>query len=147
MLAHADHTRSVAEWLAGSERTAMSTPEGNPSAGHPGGQPPPFTVGAVVGPQPLPAAPPRPMPSGAAEPTRLLGELVALTRELVGVSREQLELTRRAEQRFQEQQKAQRDEWQRWTQDYQHLRGRSKPAEEAVRGALAKAITDLVTYI
>jgi hypothetical protein len=76
-----------------------------------------------------------------------LDELIGLCRELVGVSREQLELARRAEDRFQKQQQAQREEFERWLNEYSQLPGRCRKAEETVRNVLGQAMSELVDYV
>src|SRR5947209_907051 len=97
--------------------------------------------GGAAKPVPAPAAVPAAPVNPVVEMTRQLTDLTALTRQLVDLNREQVELSRRAEQRFLEQQKNQRDEWQRWAEDYKHLRGRTKGAEESVRSVLARSVT------
>ena len=67
------------------------------------------TAGAPLAPRtPTPAAGP------PEDVLREIRELSGLVRELVHVSREQLDLIRRAEDRFQKQNDAQRDEFARW---------------------------------
>lgn len=105
--------------------------------------------GSVLPPPPLP-----PAPIGPADLSLQLSELIALTRELVGaateqaaVAREQLLLARKAEQRFEEQRQAQRDDFHRWLQEHGLAKGRTKPAEETARAVLGQAIAELVDYV
>lgn len=105
--------------------------------------------GSVLPPPPLP-----PAPIGPADLSLQLSELIALTRELGGaakelsaVAREQLLLARKAEQRFEEQRQAQRDDFHRWLQEHGLAKGRTKPAEETARAVLGQAIAELVDYV
>jgi len=82
-----------------------------------------------------------------AELARQVGLLAAATHELLAVSREQLELAKRNEQRAAEAQKNQRDEVQKFLNDFRHLKGRVKRADQTVRQVLSRAITDLVEHI
>lgn len=105
--------------------------------------------GSVLPPPPLP-----PAQIGPADLSLQLSELIALTRELVGaateqaaVAREQLLLARKAEQRFEEQRQAQRDDFHRWLQEHGLVKSRTKPAEETARAVLGQAIAELVDYV
>jgi hypothetical protein len=105
--------------------------------------------GSVLPPPPLP-----PAPVGAADLSLQLGELTGLMRELVGavkeqngLAKEQLLLARKAEQRFEEQRQAQRDDFQRWLQEHGLVKSRTKPAEETARAVLGQAIAELVDYV
>ena len=91
-----------------------------------------------------PTAPP---PAQLDEVARLLRDLVALTRDLSGIARQQLELSRRWEQRAMEQQQTQRDEFLKWLTENPDLRGRSKQAEDTVRGVVGKALGELLDYV
>lgn len=74
-------------------------------------------------------------------------ELVCLAREQVQIAREQLELMRRAEDRFQKQQEAQREEFQRWFGENPGLAGYCTAAHDHLRTLLGKAIAELVQYV
>jgi hypothetical protein len=111
-----------------------------------------FTTGDLEGSGTV--IPPPPAPAGPADMPAQLAELVALTRELVGAMREQtglakeqLALARKAEQRFEEQRQAQRDDFQRWLQEHGLVKRRTKPAEDTARNVLGQAIAELVDYI
>lgn len=114
-----------------------------------------FTIGELEGSgSVLPPPPVPPAPIGPADLSLQLSELIALTRELVGaaaeqaaVAREQLLLARKAEQRFEEQRQAQRDDFHRWLQEHGLAKGRTKPAEETARAVLGQAIAELVDYV
>ena len=122
-----------------------------------------YTTGELEGSgSALPPPPPVPpaaetaagVSAGEPDPTMLLAELVGLTRELVGavkeqaaLAKEQLTLARKAEQRFEEQRQAQRDDFQRWLQEHGLVKSRTKPAEETARAVLGRAIAELVDYV
>lgn len=76
-----------------------------------------------------------------------LRDLVALSREMVEISREQLRYLRRTEERYQRQQHALREEFQRWLSEHRHLAGRCRDAHEALRLLLGQTISELVTYV
>lgn len=84
--------------------------------------------------------------SGDSVPQQLT-ELILLCREMVGISREHLEISRRAEERFQKQQQAQREEFERWLSEWSQLPGRCRKAEEVVRGVLGQAMSEMVDYV
>jgi hypothetical protein len=93
-------------------------------------------------------------PAGPEDIARSLRELAGLTRELLGVTREQaaasrelLELSKRAEQRFLEQQQAQREEFGRFIREHDTLRGRCGPAEQTIGTVLGRALNELVDYV
>ncbi len=67
--------------------------------------------------------------------------------EMLTLQKEQLEISRRAEQRVFEQQQSQQAEWQKWLDEYRHLRGRCKGVEETMRAALVNMITEMVDHI
>lgn len=114
-----------------------------------------YTTGELEGSGSALPLPPAPLgPLGVADLSFQLGELIGLTRELLGaareqaaVAKEQLLLARKAEQRFEEQRQAQRDDFQRWLQEHGLPKNRTKPAEEAARAVLGQAIAELVDYV
>jgi hypothetical protein len=63
------------------------------------------------------------------------------------MTRQHLELARRAEQRVEEQRQAQRDDFQRWLGEHHLLGGRSARAEKTVRTVLGSALTEMIDYI
>lgn len=73
-------------------------------------------------------------------------ELVALTRELVQLSREQLRVLRKAEERYHRQQQMQKDEFQRWFVE-NNLEGQCKEAYEHVRRLLGSILSEFVTFV
>ena len=81
------------------------------------------------------------------ELTGLMRELVVTMREQSNVAKEQLVLARKAEQRFEEQRNAQRDDFQRWLGEHGLAKERTKPAEETARAVLGQAIAELVDYV
>lgn len=90
---------------------------------------------------------PTPPGGSLAEVASLLRELIGVTRELVDNSRQQLEFSKRWEQRTVEQQQVQRDEFQRLLREHPELKGRAKPIEEHVNAVVGKALTDLFDYV
>jgi type VI protein secretion system component VasK len=123
----------------------VSVPESTPS----------FSTGEIEGSgSALPAVPPGPAALTAADMPHQLAELNALMRQLVGaiteqtnLAKEQLVLARKAEQRFEEQRNAQRDDFQRWLAEHGLAKERTKPAEETARAVLGQAIAELVDYV
>src|SRR5688500_6339165 len=97
---------------------------------------------------PPPPAPPSPadVPQQLAELTGLMRELVTAMREQNAAAKETLVLARKAEQRFEEQRQAQRDDFQRWLQEHGLVKRRTKPAEETARAVLGRAIASVVDY-
>ena len=121
----------------------MSVPESTPSS---------FTTGQLEGSGT--ALPPPPAPPTQADVPAQLSELIGLTRatlavmtEQSAVAKEALVLARKAEQRFEEQRQAQRDDFQRWLQEHGLVKRRTKPAEEIARAVLGRAISELVDYV
>lgn len=111
-----------------------------------------FTTGEIEGSgtaMPPPPAPPTTadVPVQLAELTGLMRELVVAMREQTAVAKETLVLARKAEQRFEEQRQAQRDDFQRWLQEHGLVKRRTKPAEETARAVLGRAISELVDYV
>jgi hypothetical protein len=113
-----------------------------------------FTTGDIEGSGS--ALPPPPVPAGGTigdvsaqlgELTGLMRDLVATMREQSNVAKEQLVLARKAEQRFEEQRQAQRDDFQRWLNEHGLVKSRTKPAEETARAVLGRAISELVDYV
>ena len=123
----------------------VSVPESTPS----------FSTGEIEGSgSALPAVPPSPPALTAADMPNQLSELTGLMRQLVGaiteqsnLAKEQLVLARKAEQRFEEQRQAQRDDFQRWLTEHGLVKRRTKPAEETARAVLGRAISELVDYV
>ena len=123
----------------------MAVPESTPS----------FTTGEIEGSgTAVPPPPPVPARPGPGDGPALLGELVNLTRQMLAavqeqnaVAKETLVLARKAEQRFEEQRQAQRDDFQRWLQEHGLVKRRTKPAEETARAVLGQAISELVDYV
>lgn len=76
-----------------------------------------------------------------------LRELVALSREMLTIQREQLLMTQRAEERFQRQHAAQREEFQRWLNENPLMAQSAPRVEEATRQLLGQAISDMVDFI
>ncbi|MFO0944778.1 MAG: hypothetical protein U1D30_02345 [Planctomycetota bacterium] len=115
----------------------MSAPEGVPSY---------VSSIDVTAASPLPR-------SGAGSPETssdslfLLRELVNLCREQVHLSREQLELLRRTEDRYQRQQEAQKEEFQRWLKENPELAGFCGAAHENLRVLFGRSIAELVQYV
>ena len=109
-----------------------------------------FTTGGIEGSgTALPPVPPSPadVPAQLAELTGLMRALVVTMREQNAVAKESLVLARKAEQRFEEQRQAQRDDFQRWLQEHGLVKRRTKPAEETARAVLGRAISELVDYV
>jgi hypothetical protein len=114
--------------------------------------PPAFTTGEIEGSgTALPPVPPSPT---AADVPAQLAELIGVTRQMLAVMQEQtavaketLLLARKAEQRFEEQRQAQRDDFARWLQEHGLAKSRTKPAEETARAVLGQAISELVDYV
>ena len=75
------------------------------------------------------------MPQQLAELIGVMRELAAM-QEQNAVAKETLMLARKAEQRFEEQRQAQRDDFQRWLQEHGLVKRRTKPAEETARAVL-----------
>lgn len=76
-----------------------------------------------------------------------LNEMVLLTRELLNLSREQVELARRGEQRFLQQQQQQKEEFQQLLSEHFHLEGRCHNVQRVVRDVLGQTITDLTEFV
>jgi hypothetical protein len=81
------------------------------------------------------------------EVAALLREMVGMTRELLENSRQQLELSKRWEQRTVEQIQTNRDELTRLGKEHPELRGRSKDVEQQVAAVVGKSMSDLYDYV
>lgn len=92
---------------------------------------------------PIPATPP-PADSQTAD---LLRVLVEQNRELISLTRRQLDISNRMEDRYEKQVIGQREEFLRWVDETPGLAARSKVATEAIRNLLGKLIDDLVEYV
>lgn len=79
--------------------------------------------------------------------SHLMAALVEQNRELIQLSRMQLEISQRMEERFERQMQAQREEFVRWIEDIPGLSVRGKEATEAIRTLLGQLIDDLVAYV
>lgn len=77
----------------------------------------------------------------------ILGLIAEQNRELITLSRRQLEVSQRMEERYVQQLHAQRDEFVKWVQEIPGLSARGKRASEAIRDLLGKLIDDLVDYV
>jgi hypothetical protein len=101
------------------------------------------TAGAPLAPKAPTAAVNAPSDDLAKE----LRELNGLVRELLHTSREQLELIRRAEDRFQKQNDAQRDEFVRWLGEDPDLARQCHAAHDGLRVLFGRTLADLTAYI
>jgi hypothetical protein len=124
----------------------VSVPESSSSSS------PSFTTGGIEGSgTALPPSPPTPtaadVPSQLAELINLSRAMLAVMQEQNAVAKEALVLARKAEQRFEEQRQAQRDDFQRWLTEHGLVKRRTKPAEETARAVLGRAISELVDYV
>lgn len=81
------------------------------------------------------------------ELVQAIREMTTLYREQLQVSREQLDLLRKAEERFQRQQEAQREEFQRWFTENPGLSGCCAGAHDQLRTLLGRAIAELVEFV
>jgi hypothetical protein len=90
-------------------------------------------------------SPRRPPP--APDLTPLLADILASLRELIVLQREQLDLARRAEDRYQKQVHSQREEFGRWLDENHLTHGGCKQAEETLRTMLGTALRGLVDHI
>jgi chromosome segregation ATPase len=68
-------------------------------------------------------------------------------REMIQLSRRQLEVSQRMEERYVQQIHAQRDEFVKWIHEIPGLSARGKRATEAMRELLGKLIDDLVDHV
>jgi hypothetical protein len=73
--------------------------------------------------------------------------MIEQNREIINLTRRQLEISQRMEERFEKQLIGQREEFLRWIQETPGLASRSKVATEAIRTLLGKLIDDLVEYV
>ena len=78
---------------------------------------------------------------------RLLRELLVATREMIALSREQLELGKKAEERYQRQMQGQREEFERWLGENELSDGRCAQAEEVLRNLLGTSMRSLIDHI
>jgi hypothetical protein len=78
---------------------------------------------------------------------RLLRELLVATREMIALSREQLELAKKAEERYQRQMQGQRDEFERWLGENELTDGRCAQAEEVLRSLLGTSMRTMIEHI
>jgi hypothetical protein len=79
--------------------------------------------------------------------TRLLRELLVANRELIALSREHLELAKKAEDRYQRQMQGQREEFERWLGENELDDGRCIMAENVLRSLLGGSMRTLVEHI
>jgi len=78
---------------------------------------------------------------------RLLRESLVATRELIALSREQLELAKKTEERYQRQMQGQREEFERWLGENDLTDGRCAQAEEVLRSLLGASMRSMVEHI
>lgn len=78
---------------------------------------------------------------------RLLRESLVATRELIALSREQLELAKKSEERYQRQMQGQREEFERWLGENDLTDGRCAQAEEVLRSVLGASMRSMVEHI
>ena len=78
---------------------------------------------------------------------RLLRESLVATRELIALSREQLELAKKSEERYQRQMQGQREEFERWLGENDLTDGRCAQAEEVLRSLLGSSMRSMVEHI
>jgi hypothetical protein len=78
---------------------------------------------------------------------REIRDLSGLVRELLHVSREQLELIRRAEDRFQKQNDSQRDEFARWLVDDPQMARQCQAAHDGLRELFGRTLSELTDYV
>jgi hypothetical protein len=81
------------------------------------------------------------------ETNQLLRALCAMTQNLMQVAQQQLELMKRAEDRFQKQMAMQKEDFDRWVGDNPDLVDISPAASEAVRSLLGQTMTELVRHV
>jgi HPt (histidine-containing phosphotransfer) domain-containing protein len=87
--------------------------------------------------------------AGAGDPqvAEVLKLIAEQNRELIQLSRRQLEVSQRMEERYLQQIHAQREEFVRWIGEIPGLSSRGKKATEAIRDLLGRLIDDLVDYV
>ncbi len=93
------------------------------------------------------SAPPPAGPAIDPQVAELLKALAEQNRELILLSRRQLEVSQRMEERYVQQMQAQREEFVRWAHEIPGLSSRGKKATEAIRDLLGRLIDDLVNYV
>ncbi len=89
-------------------------------------------------------------PAGSAidpQVAELLKALAEQNRELILLSRRQLEVSQRMEERYIQQMQAQREEFVRWVHEIPGLSSRGKKATEAIRDLLGRLIDNLVDFV
>ncbi|QDU63556.1 hypothetical protein Pan216_44360 [Planctomycetes bacterium Pan216] len=87
------------------------------------------------------------LPAPSQEMTDLLRELVSGQRELIKLNREQVQHARRTEERYQQQVKSQRQEFERWVGDNHTLVGRCHEARDTVCRLLGDTLGELVEFV
>lgn len=92
-------------------------------------------------------APASSAPSIDPQVSELLRQLVQQNQELLTLARRQCDLAQRMDDRYEQQIKAQRDEFLRWIDEVPGLSARGKKASDAVRVLLGQIIEELVEYV
>ena len=90
---------------------------------------------------------PPPQASNMTETNQLLRALCAMTQNMLQIAQQQLELMKRAEDRFQKQMAMQKEDFDRWLADSPDLQFMSATASESVRTLLGHTMADLVRYV